>query len=127
MVDTIIKGGLALAAVAVAYFFADKEVEKQTGKHIHEHVLKRFDDLVLFCRSWLEQHKECKRVYLNLKFLYDSIKCAVKRGKNKVDFWLWGEIENDRPTLISEEEITLEEAQGLCRRYSKFNELTIAE
>lgn len=117
MVDTIIKGALAIGA-GVAAWYADKYVKETTGKHIHEHAIDFVKSLWNSLKSrasrYLDEHPTILKIYASAANFAAAIKRAMNDGISFVRLKIFGEEygRQARP-VIFEEDVPLDQAYSV--------------
>ena len=120
MINNLAKVVLAAGAAVVAWY-TDIYVKKTTGKHIHEHavdyVKKLWNRLKNWAKRYLAEHENVRKVYLSAVSIAANAKRAQNEGLNFVKVKIFHQtIDNPRGKVIREEEVPLDQIDGVIEQ-----------
>lgn len=120
MIDGIVKILIAAGAAAAAWY-ADKYVEKKTGKHIHEHVVDYVASLWNRYKNWAQQylseHPHARVVYVRSIDIAAAIKRAMNKGERVFKLQVFGLSGNATSgKVILEEDVPLEQGDAVLQK-----------
>ncbi|MDR0703366.1 MAG: hypothetical protein LBF88_00085 [Planctomycetaceae bacterium] len=124
MYDSLFKLAVGIAAAVGAYFIANETSKWLTGKHIHQHAYdylqSQFPSFFKIVETWCQTTADWTSV--QLQFIVDDTKVTTRNLLKAVGF---SKEPEKKPTIITEEYITPEQARelGFSTEKSEYIEL----